>query len=89
MLTKDNNPLRKTELRYSSPTAPRRVPHAGATFELDASGIMKVSATYKGIRKGESIIIKNNKGSLSQEETDRMFEAENLIAEDEEQRKSH
>jgi len=86
-LTKDNNHLGKFELS-SIPPAPRGVPQIEVTFEIDANGIMKVSAADKGTGKSESITIKNEKGRLSQEEIDRMVaEAEQFSAEDEAQRK--
>ncbi|TFL01246.1 heat shock protein 70 [Pterulicium gracile] len=86
-LTKDNNHLGKFELT-GIPPAPRGVPQIEVTFEVDANGIMKVSAADKGTGKSESITIKNEKGRLSQEEIDRMLaEAEEFAAEDEAQRK--
>ncbi|TFK19373.1 heat shock protein 70 [Coprinopsis marcescibilis] len=86
-LTKDNNLLGKFELT-SIPPAPRGVPQIEVTFEIDANGIMKVSAADKGTGKSESITITNEKGRLSQEDIDRMVaEAEKFAAEDEAQRK--
>jgi len=86
-LTKDNNLLGKFELS-SIPPAPRGVPQIEVTFEIDANGIMKVSAADKGTGKSESITITNEKGRLSQEEIDRMVaDAEKFAAEDEAQRK--
>ncbi|KAF8662763.1 hypothetical protein AX16_001121 [Volvariella volvacea WC 439] len=86
-LTKDNNLLGKFELT-GIPPAPRGVPQIEVTFEIDANGIMKVSAADKGTGKSESITIKNEKGRLSQDEIDRMVrEAEEFAAEDEAQRK--
>ncbi|RXW18644.1 hypothetical protein EST38_g7207 [Candolleomyces aberdarensis] len=86
-LTKDNNLLGKFELS-SIPPAPRGVPQIEVTFEIDANGIMKVSAADKGTGKSESITITNEKGRLSQEDIDRMVaEAEKFAAEDEAQRK--
>jgi len=86
-LTKDNNLLGKFDLT-NIPPAPRGVPQIEVTFEIDANGIMKVSAADKGTGKSESITIKNEKGRLSEEEIDRMVrEAEEFAAEDESQRK--
>ncbi|EAU87549.2 hsp70-like protein [Coprinopsis cinerea okayama7 len=86
-LTKDNNLLGKFELS-GIPPAPRGVPQIEVTFEIDANGIMKVSAADKGTGKSESITITNEKGRLSQEEIDRMVaDAEKFAAEDEAQRK--
>ena len=86
-LTKDNNLLGKFELT-GIPPAPRGVPQIEVTFEIDANGIMKVSAADKGTGKSESITITNERGRLTQEEIDRMVaEAETFAAEDEAQKK--
>lgn len=86
-LTKDNNHLGKFELT-GIPPSPRGVPQIEVTFEIDANGIMKVSASDKGTGKSESITITNEKGRLSQEDIDRMVaEAEEFAAEDEAQKK--
>ncbi|KAM7218102.1 putative glucose-regulated protein 78 of hsp70 family [Rhypophila decipiens] len=81
-MTKDNNLLGKFELT-GIPPAPRGVPQIEVSFELDANGILKVSAHDKGTGKGESITITNDKGRLTQEEIDRMVaEAEKYAEED-------
>nr|AAB58248.1 endoplasmic reticulum HSP70 homolog [Pneumocystis carinii] len=81
-LTKDNNMLGKFELT-GIPPAPRGVPQIEVTFEIDANGVLTVSAMDKGAGKSESITIKNDKGRLSQEEIDRMIkEAEQFADED-------
>jgi heat shock protein 5 len=81
-MTKDNNILGKFELT-GIPPAPRGVPQIEVSFELDANGILKVSAHDKGTGKGESITITNDKGRLTQEEIDRMVaEAEKYAEED-------
>lgn len=81
-LTKDNNLLGKFELT-GIPPAPRGVPQIEVVFDLDANGILKVSAHDKGTGKAESITITNDKGRLSQEEIDRMVaEAEKFAEED-------
>ena len=86
-LTKDNNLLGKFELT-GVPPAPRGVPQIEVSFEIDANGIMKVSAADKGTGKSESITITNERGRLSQEDIDRMVaEAEEFAAEDEAQKK--
>ncbi|KAH8930751.1 heat shock 70 kDa protein [Atractiella rhizophila] len=72
-MTKDNNLLGKFELT-GIPPAPRGVPQIEVTFEVDANGIMKISAQDKGTGKSESITITNDKGRLSQEEIDRMIQ---------------
>ena len=81
-MTKDNNLLGKFELT-GIPPAPRGVPQIEVSFELDANGILKVSAGDKGTGKSESITITNDKGRLSQEEIERMVaEAEEFAEED-------
>ncbi|KAF9784700.1 heat shock protein 70 family [Thelephora terrestris] len=86
-LTKDNNLLGKFELT-GIPPSPRGVPQIEVAFEIDANGIMKVSAADKGTGKSESITITNEKGRLTQEEIDRMVaEAEQFASEDEAQKK--
>jgi heat shock protein 5 len=80
-MTKDNNNLGKFELS-GIPPAPRGVPQIEVTFELDANGILKVSASDKGTGKAESITITNDKGRLSQEEIDRMVEEAEKFAEE-------
>ncbi|KAF9876364.1 78 kda glucose-regulated protein precursor [Colletotrichum karsti] len=80
-LTKDNNLLGKFELT-GIPPAPRGVPQIEVSFELDANGILKVSAHDKGTGKQESITITNDKGRLTQEEIDRMVEEAEKYAEE-------
>ncbi|KXN69138.1 Cro r II [Conidiobolus coronatus NRRL 28638] len=81
-LTKDNNQLGKFELT-GIPPSPRGVPQIEVTFEIDANGIMKVSAADKGTGNSQSITITNDKGRLSQEEIERMVkEAEDFADED-------
>ncbi|KAK1840664.1 78 kda glucose-regulated protein precursor [Colletotrichum chrysophilum] len=80
-LTKDNNLLGKFELT-GIPPAPRGVPQVEVSFELDANGILKVSAHDKGTGKQESITITNDKGRLTQEEIDRMVEEAEKYAEE-------
>ncbi|CAO3658669.1 unnamed protein product [Umbelopsis ramanniana] len=81
-MTKDNNMLGKFELT-GIPPAPRGVPQIDVTFEIDANGILRVSASDKGSGKVESITITNDKGRLSQEDIERMVrEAEEFADED-------
>jgi heat shock protein 1/8 len=81
--TKDNNLMGKFELT-GIPPAPRGVPQIEVTFDLDANGIMNVSAVEKGTGKSNKIVITNDKGRLSKEEIERMLaEAEKYKAEDE------
>ncbi|TLD25096.1 hypothetical protein PspLS_05742 [Pyricularia sp. CBS 133598] len=81
--TKDNNLLGKFELT-GIPPAPRGVPQIEVTFDLDANGIMNVSAVEKGTGKTNQITITNDKGRLSKEDIERMLaEAEKFKEEDE------
>ncbi|CAG8713078.1 13156_t:CDS:1, partial [Acaulospora colombiana] len=57
-------------------------PQIEVTFEIDANGIMKVSASDKGTGKSESITITNDKGRLSKEEIERMVEEAEQFAEE-------
>lgn len=79
-LCKDNNLLGKFELT-GIPPAPRGVPQIEVTFELDANGILKVSAVDKGTGKSNSVTIQNDKGRLSQDDIDRMVEEAEKYAE--------
>ncbi|KAG0365197.1 ATPase with role in protein import into the ER, partial [Gamsiella multidivaricata] len=81
-MTKDNNQLGKFELT-NIPPAPRGVPQIEVTFEIDANGILRVSASDKGTGKTETITITNDKGRLTDEEIERMVkEAEQFANED-------
>ncbi|CAD5226358.1 unnamed protein product [Bursaphelenchus xylophilus] len=85
-MTKDNNLLGKFELS-GIPPAPRGVPQIEVTFDIDANGILNVSAQDKSTGKENKITITNDKGRLSKEEIERMVqEAEKYKAEDEGQR---
>ncbi|KAI8073347.1 hsp71-like protein [Gongronella butleri] len=82
--TKDNNLLGKFELS-GIPPAPRGVPQIEVTFDVDANGILNVSALDKTTGKSNKITITNDKGRLSKEEIERMVsDAEKYKAEDEE-----
>ncbi|WPH02512.1 Hypothetical protein R9X50_00537700 [Acrodontium crateriforme] len=80
-MTKDNNLLGKFELT-GIPPAPRGQPQIEVSFELDANGILRVSAGDKGTGKSESITITNDKGRLSAEEIERMVEEAEKYAEE-------
>ncbi|XP_007893079.1 heat shock cognate 71 kDa protein-like [Callorhinchus milii] len=85
-MTKDNNLLGKFELS-GIPPAPRGVPQIEVTFDIDANGILNVSAVDKSTGKENKITITNDKGRLSKEEIERMVnEADEYKAEDEIQR---
>ncbi len=81
-MTKDNNILGKFQLE-GIPPMPRGVPQIDVTFDLDANGILNVSALEKSTGKEQKITIKNDKGRLSQDEIERLVqEAERYKAED-------
>uniref|UniRef100_A0A4W5R251 Heat shock protein family A (Hsp70) member 8 n=1 Tax=Hucho hucho TaxID=62062 RepID=A0A4W5R251_9TELE len=85
-MTKDNNLLGKFEL-CGIPPAPRGVPQIEVTFDIDANGIMNVSAADKSTGKENKITITNDKGRLSKEDIERMVqEAEQYKAADDVQR---
>merc|ERR1712180_268185 len=85
-MTKDNNLLGKFDLT-GIPPAPRGVPQIEVTFDIDANGILNVSAADKSTGKENKITITNDKGRLSKEDIERMVnEAEKFRDEDEQQR---
>merc|ERR1719389_629529 len=81
--TKDNNMLGKFELG-GIPPAPRGVPQIEVTFDIDANGVLNVTAEDKGASgKRANITITNDKGRLSKDDIDRMVrEAEQYAEED-------
>merc|ERR1712038_636102 len=70
-MTKDNHLLGKFDLS-GIPPAPRGVPQIEVTFDIDANGILNVSAADKTTGKQNKITITNDKGRLSKEEIERM-----------------
>ncbi|KAF8212592.1 heat shock protein 70 [Mycena galopus ATCC 62051] len=70
---KDNNMLGKFEL-FGILRAPRGVPQIEVTFEIDANGILNVSAYDKSTGTSNSITINTDKGRLSKEEINRLVE---------------
>ena len=82
-MTRDNNLLGKFHLD-GIPPMPRGVPQIEVTFDIDADGILNVSAVEKSTGKENKITIKNEKGRLSADEIEKMVqEAEKFKAEDE------
>ncbi|KAI8325172.1 hsp71-like protein [Martensiomyces pterosporus] len=80
--TKDNNLLGKFDLT-GIPPAPRGVPQIEVTFDVDANGILNVSAVDKSTGKSNKITITNDKGRLSKEDIERMVsDAEKYKSED-------
>ena len=80
--TKDNNKLGEFTLD-GIPPAPRGVPQIEVSFDIDANGILNVSAVEKGTGKANKIEIKNDKGRLSKDDIEEMLKtAEQFKQED-------
>ncbi|XP_063414809.1 heat shock protein 68-like [Mytilus trossulus] len=85
-MTKDNNTLGKFDLT-GIPPAPRGVPQIDVEFNIDANGLLHVSAKDKSTGNTKQITITNDRGRLSKEDIDRMVsEAEKYKDEDEKQK---
>jgi molecular chaperone DnaK len=85
--TRDNKNLGTFELTGIAP-APRGVPQIEVTFDIDANGIVQVSAKDKGTGKEQTITISGG-STLSKEDIERMVrEAEEHAAEDKKRRES-
>ena len=85
-MTKDNNILGKFELA-GIPAAPRGVPQIDVTFDIDANGILNVSAVDKVTGKANKITITNDKGRLTKEDIEKMVkDAEKYKDEDDKQK---
>lgn len=79
-MAKDNNCLGKFELS-GIPPAPRGTPQIEISYNIDANGIMQVSAVDKVTGKSNNMTITNDKGRLSPEEVDRMVREAEQYAE--------
>lgn len=80
--TRDNRMMGQFELS-GIPPAPRGVPQIEVSFDIDANGILNVSAEDKGTGKSQKITIKNESGRMTQEEIEKMIrDAENFKEED-------
>jgi len=85
-MTKDNTLLGKFQLE-GIPPMPRGMPQIEVVFDMDANGILNVSACEKSTGKSQKIAITNDKGRLSKEDIERMVEeAERFSKEDAEQK---
>ncbi|XP_015786647.1 heat shock cognate 71 kDa protein [Tetranychus urticae] len=82
-MTKDNNLLGKFELT-GIPPAPRGVPQIEVTFDIDANGILNVSAVDKSTGRENKITITNDKGRLSKEQIEKMVNEAEKYKEDDE-----
>ncbi|XP_071127801.1 heat shock protein 68-like [Mytilus edulis] len=84
-MTKDNNHLGKFDLT-GIPPAPRGVPKIEVEFDIDANGLLNVSAKDQSSGNSKKITITNDRGRLSKEDIDRMVsDAEKYKEEDEKQ----
>lgn len=82
-MTKDNHLLGQFDLQ-GIPPMPRGIPQIEVTFDIDANGILNVTALEKSTGKEQKIQIKNDKGRMSAEEIERLVqEAEKYKEEDE------
>jgi molecular chaperone DnaK len=84
-MARDNKSLGKFLLN-GIPPAPRGIPQIEVSFDIDANGILKVSALDKGTGREQSVSITNT-GGLSSTEVERMRQEAELFAEDDDQRK--
>jgi len=84
-MAKDNKSLGKFQLN-GIPPAPRGVPQIEVAFDIDANGILKVSARDKGTGREQSVSITNN-GGLSATEIERMRQEADVFAEEDNKRK--
>ena len=85
-MTKDNTLLGKFQLE-GIPPMPRGTPQIEVVFDMDANGILNVSASEKSTGKSEKIAITNDKGRLTKEDIERMVEeSERFKSQDAEQR---
>ena len=85
--TKDNNLLGKFDLG-GIPPAPRGIPQIEVSFDVDANGILNVSAVEKGSGKSTKITITNDTGRLSKEDIDNMVKSAEKFKEEDEKRKA-
>ena len=85
-MTKSNRLLGQFELS-GIPPAPRGIPQIEVSFDVDANGILSISAHDKGTGKQETLTITSEKGRLSEEEIERMVqEAEQFADQDKAER---
>jgi len=84
--TRDNNKLGEFQLT-DIPPMPRGVPQIEITYDIDANGILNVTAQEKSSGKSSKITVKNDKGRLSADDIERMVkEAEKYNEQDKEEK---
>ena len=81
--TKDNNKLGEFTLT-GIPPMPRGVPQIEISYDLDANGILNVSASEKSTGKSETITVTNDKGRLSKEDIEAMVQDAEKFKDDDE-----
>jgi len=86
-MTKDNHQLGKFQLD-GIPPAPRGVPQIEVTFDIDANGILNVSAVDKSTGKSNKITITNDKGRLSKDDIEKMVREAELHKNEDDAQKS-
>jgi len=86
-MTKDNHLLGKFDLT-GIPPAPRGVPQIEVTFEIDANGILQVSAEDKGTGNKEKITITNDQNRLTPEDIEQMIKDAETFADEDSKLKS-
>tara|TARA_Y100000816_G_scaffold80916_1_gene55326 strand:+ start:12875 stop:14848 length:1974 start_codon:yes stop_codon:yes gene_type:complete len=84
--TKDNNKLGEFTLQ-GIPPMPRGVPQIEISYDLDANGILTVSAIEKSTGKSDEIKVTNDKGRLSKEDIEKMVADAEQFKEDDEKAK--
>ncbi|MBT5799187.1 MAG: molecular chaperone DnaK, partial [Alphaproteobacteria bacterium] len=84
-MASDNKPLGQFNLE-GIPAAPRGLPQIEVTFDIDANGIVKVSAKDKATGKEQAISIKAS-GGLEEDEIEKMVQDAEIYAEDDKKRR--
>merc|ERR1712149_11813 len=84
-MTKDNHQLGKFDLT-GIPPAPRGVPQIEVTFEIDANGVLQVSAEDKGTATKEKITITNDQNRLTPEDIEQMIKDAEMFADEDKEK---
>lgn len=87
-MTRDNNKLGEFTLS-NIPPMPRGTPQIEITYDVDANGILNVSAVEKSSGKSEKITITNDKNRLSKEDIEKMVDEAEKFKDDDEQVRKH